>query len=59
MKSRDQRQYRKRDRHFLDPDGMVACNPRDKEASHRAEVEDIAESVRLTSHHPLLERNES
>lgn len=42
MKSRDQRQYRKRDRHFLDPDGMVACNPRDREASHRAEVEGIA-----------------
>ena len=28
--------------HFLDPDGMVACNPRDREAAHRAEVEHIA-----------------
>ncbi len=33
---------RKRDLHFLNEDGMVACNPRDKEAAHRAEVEGIA-----------------
>jgi len=33
---------RKRDLHFLNKDGMVACNPRDKEAAHRAEVEGIA-----------------
>ncbi len=33
---------RKRDKHFLNADGMVACNPRDKEAAHRAEVEGIA-----------------
>ena len=33
---------RKRDLHFLDANGMVACNPRDKEAAHRAEVEGIA-----------------
>jgi len=32
----------KRDLHHLDDDGMVACNPRDKEAAHRAEVEAIA-----------------
>lgn len=32
----------KRDRHALDRDGMVLCNPRDKEAAHRAEVENIA-----------------
>ena len=32
----------KRDRHFLTNDGRVACNPRDKEAAHRAEVEGIA-----------------
>jgi len=32
----------KRDLHALDSDGMVACNPRDKEAAHRAEVEGIA-----------------
>jgi ribosome-binding factor A len=28
--------------HGLDRDGMVACNPRDREAAHRAEVEGIA-----------------
>jgi hypothetical protein len=28
--------------HLLDEDGMVACNPRDPEAAHRAEVEGIA-----------------
>jgi hypothetical protein len=38
--SRDKRQ--KRDRHALDEDGMVLCNPRDKEAAHRAEMEGIA-----------------
>ncbi len=32
----------RRDRHALDPDGMVRCNPRDREAAHRAEVEGIA-----------------
>jgi hypothetical protein len=37
---RDKRQ--KRDLHALDPDGMVMCNPRDREAAHRAEVEGIA-----------------
>ena len=31
-----------RDLHFLDEDGMVACNPRDREAAHRAEMEGIA-----------------
>ena len=36
----DKRQ--KRDLHALDEDGMVLCNPRDKEASHRAQVEGIA-----------------
>ena len=33
---------RKRDRHALDEDGMVLCNPRDREAAHRAEMEGIA-----------------
>lgn len=33
------------DLHGLDDDGMVACNPRDREAAHRAEVEGIATSV--------------
>ena len=37
---RDRRQ--KRDRHALNEDGMVLCNPRDKEAAHRAEMEGIA-----------------
>jgi len=38
--SRDSRQ--KRDLHALNVDGMVLCNPRDKEAAHRAEMERIA-----------------
>ena len=33
---------RKRDLHALNADGMVLCNPRDKEAAHRAEMEGIA-----------------
>ncbi len=32
----------KRDLHALNEDGMVACNSRDREAAHRAEVEGIA-----------------
>ena len=32
----------KRDRHALNSDGMVLCNPRDREAAHRAEMEGIA-----------------
>jgi hypothetical protein len=40
MMSRDSRQ--KRDLHALNQDGMVLCNPRDKEAAHRAEMEGIA-----------------
>ncbi|HEY2148511.1 MAG TPA: hypothetical protein VGH32_11275 [Pirellulales bacterium] len=28
----------KRDVHALNADGMVLCNPRDKEAAHRAEM---------------------
>ena len=38
--SRDRRQ--KRDLHALNSDGMVLCNPRDKEAAHRAQMEGIA-----------------
>jgi hypothetical protein len=30
------------DVHFLNEHGMVACNPRDREAAHRAENESIA-----------------
>jgi hypothetical protein len=37
------RRYREtRDVHFLTQEGMVACNPRDREAAHRAEFKDIA-----------------
>ncbi len=28
--------------HFLNADGMVACNPRDREAAHRAQMQGIA-----------------
>jgi hypothetical protein len=35
-----------RDLHALDEDGMVLCNPRDKEAAHRAEMEGIATEER-------------
>jgi hypothetical protein len=35
---------RQRDRHALDEHGMVLCNPRDREAAHRADVGDIATS---------------
>ncbi len=38
--SSDKRQ--KRDLHAVNEDGMVLCNPRDKEAAHRAEMEGIA-----------------
>jgi hypothetical protein len=32
----------KRDLHALDREGMVLCNPRDREAAHRAQMEGIA-----------------
>jgi hypothetical protein len=38
--SRDKRP--KRDLHALNEHGMVLCNPRDKEAAHRAAMEGIA-----------------
>lgn len=40
----------KRDLHALDRNGMVLCNPRDREAAHRAQVEGIAteESSKVT-----------
>jgi hypothetical protein len=38
--SQDRR--RKRDLHALTEEGMVLCNPRDKEAAHRAEMDGIA-----------------
>jgi hypothetical protein len=33
---------RRRTLHFLDANGAVACNPRDREAAHRAEMEGLA-----------------
>jgi len=42
MKSPKQSKRSRRDLHFLTKDGMVACNPRDREAAHRAEDEGIA-----------------
>ena len=41
---KDQRE--KRDLHALTEDGMVLCNPRDREAAHRAQDEGIATEVR-------------
>ena len=38
--SRDKRP--KRDLHAFNEEGMVLCNPRDKEAAHRAQVKGIA-----------------
>ena len=37
---RDKRE--RRDVHALTPEGMVLCNPRDREAAHRADVGGIA-----------------
>ncbi len=42
MPTRKQDRSRRLDLHFLNEEGNVACNPRDKEAAHRAEVEGIA-----------------
>ena len=36
----------RRDRHALTDDGWVLCNPRDREAAHRAEMEGIATEER-------------
>jgi hypothetical protein len=36
------RKSERRDLHALNEDGMVACNPRDREAAHRAQMEGIA-----------------
>jgi hypothetical protein len=43
MPKRD-RDHRPRDVHALNDDGMIACNPRDREAAHRAEVSGIVTS---------------
>jgi hypothetical protein len=42
MLSRSRKRPGKQDLHFLNENGMVACNPRDREAAHRAEVEGLA-----------------
>ena len=42
MRSRFADRGHKRDMHAIDENGMVVCNPRDKEAAHRGEVEGIA-----------------
>jgi hypothetical protein len=42
MMGRGRRIRAKRDLHFLNKDGMVACNPRDREAALRAEIEGMA-----------------
>ncbi len=42
MSSWKRRNRPKQDLHFTNEEGMVACNPRDREAAHRAEVEGIA-----------------
>ena len=42
MKTWNQGKRQHQELHFLNQDGMVACNPRDREAAHRAEVENIA-----------------
>jgi hypothetical protein len=42
MATHRRRRRRRQDLHFLSEDGMVACNPRDREAAHRAEMEGIA-----------------
>ena len=36
----------KRDTHALTADGMVLCNPRDKEAAHRAQMGTLATGTR-------------
>lgn len=41
-RERARRERRRPDLHLLDEDGRVACNPRDREAAHRAEMEGIA-----------------
>lgn len=53
--SRDTRE--KRDRHALNEEGMVLCNPRDREAAHRAEMEGIATDCSHDSTASLLPKD--
>jgi hypothetical protein len=46
MRSRFADRRQKRDLLALNEDGRVVCNPRDKEAAHRADVEGIATANR-------------
>ena len=46
MRSRFADRGKKRDLHAVDENGMVVCNPRDKEAAHRADLEGIATANR-------------
>ena len=46
MTSQHRSRRKNRDLHVLDSEGRVACNPRDREAAHRAEVEGIATETR-------------
>ncbi len=46
MRSRFADRRQERDLHAFDENGMVMCNPRDKEAAHRADVEGIATANR-------------
>jgi hypothetical protein len=59
----EDRDPRTRDLHALDADGMLVCNPRDKEAAHRAEVEGIAterhDAVTCRKCRALLQRERS
>ena len=41
MLSRQQKRSGRQDLHYVNENGVVACNPRDKEAAHRADVEGI------------------
>jgi len=45
MPKQDHDDARRRDVHAVDDDGMIACNPRDLEAAHRAEVAGILTSA--------------
>jgi len=47
MPKKNRTDPRQRDVHAVDDDGMVACNPRDREAAHRAEVTGILTSSDL------------
>jgi hypothetical protein len=48
---------RRQDKHFLDQDGMGACNPRDREASHRAEVESMPKENPQAVTHKMKRQN--